>query len=90
LVAGIFKHVGHWLGLSGDDSKTSSDSKTSGDPAPKPAKPAGAGSSSSGSAGGSGGPSPAGGKSDDPSVASDIVHSVFAGLGRFFGGLFGG
>jgi len=82
LVAGIFKHVGHWLGLSSDDSKTSSDSKTSGDPAPKPAKPADAGSGSSSSEGGSAGPGPAGGKSADTSGASDIVHSVFAGLGR--------
>lgn len=88
LLAGIFKHVGHWLGLSGDDSKTSSDSKPPSDPAPKPAKPAGASSSGSGSDGGSGGP--AGGTSGDPSLASDIVHSVFAGLGRFFNGLFGG
>jgi len=90
LVAGIFKHVGRWLGMSSDDSKTSSDSKTSGDPAPKPAKPADAGSGSSSSEGGSAGPGPAGGKSADTSGASDIVHSVFAGLGRFFSGLFGG
>ncbi|HEX4361971.1 MAG TPA: hypothetical protein VH141_30855 [Pseudonocardia sp.] len=85
LVSGIFKHVGHWLGLSSDDSKASGDSVSN---APKPAKPAGAGSGKAGSDG-SGGASAPGGKSADASDAGGVIHSVFAGIGRLFSGLFG-
>lgn len=92
LVAGIFKKVGHWLGLSSDDSKASGEAA-----APKPAKPAGAssGNASTGSASseGSGGASAggaAGGKPADASGVGDLIHSIFAGIGRLFSGLFGG
>ena len=89
LIAGVFKHVGHWLGLSSDDSKTSGDSVAN---TPKPAKPAGAssGSASSEGSGGAGAGGAAGGQSADTSGVGDLIHSVFSGIGRLFSGLFGG
>jgi hypothetical protein len=60
--------------------------------APKPAKPASASSgkaSSEGSGGAAAGGAP-GGKPDDASGVGDVIHSVFAGIGHLFSGLFGG